>query len=224
MAEVIVHHLNNSRSQRILWLLEELGVDYELERYERNPQTMRAPASLERIHPLGKSPVVEVGDVKLVESAAVIEELLDRYGNGRLRPEAGTDAHRRYRFWLHYAEGSLMSPLLVKLVISRIRTAPVPFFVKPIAKGIAGKVDESFTDPEIAKHLDFVEEELKRHRWFAGPELTGADIQMSFPLEAASARGGTAKYPQITGFLESVHERDAYQRAVQRGGPFSITG
>ena len=224
MAEVIVHHLNNSRSQRILWLLEELGVDYELEHYQRDPQTMRAPASLARIHPLGKSPVVEIGDVKLVESAAVIEELLDRYGNGRLRPEAGTDAHRRYRFWLHYAEGSLMSPLLVKLVISRVRSAPVPFFVKPIAKGIASKVDEGFTDPEIEKHLDFIEEELRRHRWFAGQELTGADIQMSFPLEAAAARGGAAKYPQITGFLESVHERDAYQRALKRGGPFSIAG
>ncbi len=226
MTELTVHHLDNSRSQRILWLLEELGVDYDIEFYKRDEKTMRAPPELGRIHPLGRAPIVTIGDdIVLVESGAVIDELLDRYGKGRLRPEPGTEAYRRYRFWLHYAEGSLMPPLLVKLVVSRIRSAPVPFIVKPVAKGIASKVDEGFTDPEIKRHLTFIDSELGKHRWLAGDELTGADMQMSFPLEGAAARTdmGT-KYPNIARYIEAIHARPAYQRGLERGGPFNILG
>lgn len=226
MSRITVHHLDNSRSQRILWLLEELDVDYEVRLYKRDPKTMRAPKTLEEIHPLGKSPVVEIdSEVLLAESGAIIEELLDRFGDGRLRPEPGTETHRRYRFWLHYAEGSFMPPQLVKLVMGRIRSAPSPLFVKPFAKAIANKVDEGYTDPEIKKHLDFIEIELAKHEWLAGDELTGADVQMSYPLEASLARGGIKRgYPRIAAWLDAVHGRDAYKRALQRGGPLEILG
>ena len=226
MSEIKVHHLDNSRSQRILWLLEELGVDYEVELYKRDPKTMRAPKSLEAIHPLGKSPVVEIdGGVILAESGAIIEELLDRYGEGRLRPEPGTEAHRRYRFWLHYAEGSFMPPQLVKLVIHRVRSAPLPFLVKPVGRAIANKVDEGYTDPEITKHLAFVETELGKNEWLAGNELSGADVQMSYPLEASLARSGIKQgYPRIAAWLDAIHAREAYRRALERGGPLDILG
>lgn len=221
---IIVHHLNNSRSQRVLWLLEELGLEYEVIRYERDKQTMLAPPELRRIHPLGKSPVVVDGDRTLAESGAIIETLVERYGEGRLAPAPGTPERLRWRYWLHYAEGSLMPPFLLKLVFDRVEKGPMPFFAKPIAKAIAGKVKAAFIGPQIRTHLDFCEGELGKSKWFAGDEFSAADVQMSFPLEAAAARGGLdkAKYPKLAAWLERIHARPAYRRAIERGGEYGI--
>jgi len=220
---ITVHHLNNSRSQRVLWLLEELGLAYEIVRYERNPKTMLAPPELKAIHPLGKSPVVVDGDAVLAESGAVIEYLLEKYGDGRLKPAAGTQDKLRWTYFLHYAEGSMMAPLLMKLVFDRVETSPAPFFVKPIARGIAKKVKGSYIQPQIDQHLKFLEAELGQRDWFAGAEFSAADIQMSFPLEAAAARGGLdSAYPRLTAFLTRIHARPAYQRALERGGPYQL--
>lgn len=216
---VVLHHLNNSRSQRILWLLEELEIPYEVKRYERDLKTMRAPDSLTAIHPLGKSPVLEHDGRTFAETGAIVEYILDTLANGALRPEVGSDDFYRYRFFLHYAEGSLMTPLLVKLIMGQVRDAPVPFFLKPIMKGVASKVDGSFTDPEITKHMKFLNDELKGREWFAG-ELSGADIMLSFPLEAAGARVDIGRYPNVKAFVERVHARPAYARALERGGPY----
>ena len=222
---ITVHHLNNSRSQRILWLLEELGVPYEIKRYQRDPKTMLAPPELRSVHPLGKSPVITDGDVTLAESGAIIEYLAERYGQGRLLPPADTPERLRCNYWLHYAEGSAMPPLLLKLVFRRVETAPAPFFVKPIAKGIAHKVMSSFVDPQLKLHLDYLEGELGKSEWFAGNEFSAADIQLSFPLEAFAARGGLdASYPQLSAFLQHIHARPAYQRALQKGGKYQLGG
>ena len=219
-----VHHLNNSRSQRILWLLEELALPYEIVRYQRDAKTMLAPPELRRVHPLGKSPVVTSDDgLTLAESGAIIETVVERYGQGQLAPVAGTPEALRYRYWLHYAEGSAMPPLLLKLVFDKIENTPMPFFVKPIAKAISGKAKSGFITPQITTHLDFMEGELGKSTWFAGDAFTGADIQMSFPVEAAQARGGlNMSRPKLMAYLERIHARPAYQRALERGGPFSL--
>lgn len=219
-----VHHLNNSRSQRVLWLLEELGLPYEIVHYQRDAQTMLAPPELRKIHPLGKSPVVTTDDgLVLAESGAIVEAVIERYGSGRLAPEAGTPEALRYRYWLHYAEGSAMSPLLLKLVFDKIESSKMSFFAKPIAKAISGKAKSSFITPNIATHLDFMEGELGKSRWFAGENFTGADIQMSFPIEAAHARGGLdASRPKLMAYLERSHARPAYKRALERGGPYGL--
>ena len=220
---ITVHHLNNSRSQRILWLLEELGLDYEVKRYQRDAKTMLAPPSLRKVHPLGKSPVITDGDLTLAESGAIVDYLIERYGAGRLTPAAGTPEKLRYTYWLHYAEGSAMPPLLLKLVFDKIETAPMPFFVRPIAKAISGKAKSSFIEPQIKQHLDYLEGELNKNDWFVGNEFSGADIQLSFPLEAAAARGGLdASRPRLMDFLKRIHARPAYQRAVERGGEYAI--
>jgi glutathione S-transferase len=220
---IVVHHLNNSRSQRVLWLLEELGVDYEVKRYERNAETMLAPPALRAVHPLGKSPVITDGELTIAESGAIVEYLAERYGNGRLVPAAGTPGRLRYTYWMHYAEGSAMPPLLLKLVFDRVETAPMPFFVRPVARTIAGRAKGSFIEPQIKLHLDFMEAELGKSAWFAGNDFTAADVQMSFPLEAADARGGlNASWPRLTKFLERVHARPGYQRALERGGPYEL--
>jgi glutathione S-transferase len=220
---ILVHHLNNSRSQRVLWLLEELGLEYEVKRYERDPKTLLAPPSLKAIHPLGKSPVITDAGQTLAESGAIVEYLVDRYGQGRLKPPEGSPERLRYRYWMHYAEGSAMPPLLMGLVAARIRGAPVPFFVRPIVRGVADKLQHSFVGPQIKLHLDFMEGELSQRPWFAGEEFTAADIQMSFPLEAAAARAGlSASRPKLWAFLERIHARPAYQRALQKGGPFDM--
>ncbi len=220
---ITVHHLNHSRSQRILWLLEELGLDYAIQRYERDPKTMLAPASLRAVHPLGKSPVITDGELTIAESGAIVDYLINRYGAGRLAPAADTAERLRYTYWLHYAEGSAMSPLLLKLVFDKIETAPMPFFVKPIAKAISAKAKSSFIEPQIRQHLDYLEAELGKSPWFAGGEFSGADIQLSFPLEAAAARGGLdAGRPRLMDFLKRIHARAAYQRAIERGGEYSI--
>lgn len=217
-----VHHLNNSRSQRILWLLEELGVPYEIKYYQRNPETMRAPPELASIHPLGRSPVVTEGEVVVAETGAIIEYLLDTRGNGRFRPSAGTPEARRFTFWLHFAEGSEMTPLLLRLVFDRLVAAPMPFFAKPVAKGLAGKVRSTFIDPQVEQHLTFIEAELGRSAWFAGDEFSAADVQMSFPLEVSASRVGLGENrPRIKAFLERIHARPAYQRALARGGAYA---
>ena len=220
---VTVHHLNNSRSQRVLWLLEELQLPYQIEKYERDATTLLAPPSLRKVHPLGKSPVVTDGGMVLAESGAIVETMIEHYGQGRLAPAMGTPERLRYRYWLHYAEGSAMPPLLLKLIFDKIESTPMPFFVKPIAKAISGKVKSSFILPQITTHLDFMEAELGKSLWFAGDEFTGADIQMSFPLEAAAARGGLdARRPRLMAYLARIHARPAYQRALAKGGPFTL--
>ena len=219
-----VHHLNNSRSQRVLWLLEELGLPYEIVHYQRDAQTMLAPPELRRVHPLGKSPVVTTDDgLALAESGAIIETLIERFGQGRLAPTAGTAEALRYRYWLHYAEGSVMPPLLLKLVFDKIENSKMPFFAKPIARAIAGKAKRSFITPNITTHLDFMEGELGKSEWFAGADFSGADIQMSFPIEAAQARGGLdASRPKLMAYLARIHARPAYQKALERGGPYGL--
>ena len=225
---ITVHHLNNSRSQRVLWLLEELAVPYEVRRYERDPKTMLAPPALLAIHPLGKSPVITEGDVlhggiTVAESGAIVEYLVGTHGGGRLVPPAGTPARLRYTYWLHYAEGSAMPPLLLKLVFDRLRAAPLPWPVSSIARKISGSVQDSFIGPQLKLHLDYLEAELATRPWFAGEEFTAADVQMSFPLQAARARAGLdSGRPKLVDFLARVEGREAYQRALQRGGPYSF--
>jgi glutathione S-transferase len=219
-----VHHLNNSRSQRVLWLFEELGLPYEIVHYQRDPKTMLAPPELRRVHPLGKSPVVTTDDgLTLAESGAIVETLIERHGQGRFAPPAGSADALRYRYWLHYAEGSAMPPLLLKLIFDKIESAKMPFFIRPIAKGIAGKAKAGFVTPNIRAHLDFMEGELGKSEWFAGTGFTGADIQMSFPVEAARARGGLDdSRPRLMAWLARIHARPAYQRALERGGPYGL--
>jgi len=206
---IIVHHLENSRSQRVLWMLEELGLPYQVKRYERNKKTMLAPPELKQVHPLGKSPVIEDtdGGHVIAETGAIVEYLVEK-ADGRLGAPAHRDSALRYRFWLHYAEGSLMPPLLLKLVLSR-----VPLMGKAAVKRI---------QPMIDVHLDYVESELKQRPWFAGDAMTAADIMMSFPLEAARSRAGLgASRPATIAWLEKVHARPAYQAALAQGGPYA---
>ena len=220
---IVVHHLNNSRSQRILWLLEELGLEYEIKKYQRDPKTMLAPDALRAVHPLGKSPVITDGGNTVAESGAIIEYLVERYGKGQLAPAVGTPERLRWSYWMHFAEGSAMTPLLMRLVFERIETSPMPFFVRPIARGIAQKDKSSYIEPNIVRHLAYMEAELGKGTWFAGAEFSAADVQISFPLEAAAARGGLgASYPKLTAFLQRIHARPAYQRALERGGPYEL--
>jgi glutathione S-transferase len=219
---ITVHHLNNSRSQRILWLLEELGVEYQIKRYERDPKTMLAPPELRAVHPLGKSPVVTDGDLTLAESGAIIDYLANRYGP-HLLPPADSPERLRCNYWLHYAEGSAMPPLLLKLVFDRVANGPAPFFVRPIARGIADKVVATFVQPQIDRHLGYLEAELGKRTWFTGSQFSAADIQMSFPLEAAASRGGLdGRYPNLVAFLERIHARPAYRQALERGGQYDF--
>jgi len=220
-----VHHLENSRSQRVLWLLEELGVPYEIKLYQRDARTMLAPSALKKVHPLGKSPVVTEDGVTIAESGAIIEHVLERHGQGRLQPAAGTPERRRFRYWLHYAEGSAMPPLVMKLVFLRLKVAPMPFFMKPFARLIADHTLRGFVEPQIRLHVGYWEQELARSAWFAGDDFTAADIQMSFPVEAAAVRGGLGSaYPRLQAFLERIRARPAYQRAMEKGGPFTLLG
>ena len=220
---IVVHHLSNSRSQRILWLLEELGLEYDIKRYQRDPKTMLAPPELRRIHPLGKSPVITDGDLTLAESGAIIEYLVGRYGNGRLVPAADTPEKLRYTYWLHYAEGSMMPPLLLQLIFGRLDKGQMPFFVRPVARAIKNRVRSLFIEPRINQHLDYMEAELGKAAWFAGETFTAADIQMSFPLEAATVRGGlNSSRPKLMTFLDRIHSRPAYKKAIERGGEYQL--
>lgn len=219
---ITVHHLNNSRSQRILWLLEELNLPYEIKYYERDKKTMLAPPTLCKVHPLGKSPVVTDGENTLAESGAIIEYLVNKYAKGHLRPAVDTPAFLKYTFWLHFAEGSAMSPLLLSLIFNKIKSQKVPFFIKPITRKIADQVLGQFINPNITSQMNYIESELSQNLWFSGDQFTAADIQMSFPLEAAMTRGLQQNYPSIINFLTSIHARPAYQKALAKGGPYSI--
>jgi glutathione S-transferase len=222
---ITVHHLNNSRSQRVLWLLEELAVPYEIVKYQRDPKTMLAPKELEAIHPLGKSPVVVDDGKTIAESGAILEYLIETHGNGRLAPARGTPAYIDYRYFMHYAEGSLMPYLLLKLIFRRLRSAPMPFFVKPVAKKIADTVSGQFVDPNLKRHLAFLNDHLAKHTWFAGDELSAADIQMSFPIESAVARAGDmADVSKLADFVKRIKDRPAFQRALERGGQYELLG
>lgn len=224
---ITVHHLEKSRSQRVLWLLEELGLEYELKEYKRDKATMLAPPELKKVHPLGKSPIVTDGDgPPLAESGAILEYLVDKYGNGKLIPKEGTPEYRRYKYWMHYAEGSAMPPLLLKLIFETMKKK-MPWPVKPIGNAIANKVLTDFVHPQLKLHFDWIEGELGKSTWLAGDEITAADMQMLFPLEAFVARGireGEDSYPNIKKYLARVHERPAYQRAVARGGSLELPG
>jgi glutathione S-transferase len=222
---LLVHHLNNSRSQRVLWLLEELGTPYEVKRYERNSRTMLAPPELKAVHPLGKSPVVTDGDLTLAETGLIVEYLCDRYAEERLAPakSAGVDSAERLRwlYWLHYAEGSAMPPLLLKLVFSALPRRS-PALLRPLVKAIAGKAEAGFIGPQIRLHLDHWEAALAQTGWFAGPQFSAADVMMSFPVEAAGSRVGYgADRPNLSDFLRRIHARPAYRRALERGGPYA---
>ena len=217
---LVVHHLNNSRSQRVLWLLEELGVPYEVKRYERDAQTMLAPPELRAIHPLGKSPVITDDGKIIAETGAIVEYIIETYGKGRLIPAAGSPERLRYTYWLHYAEGSAMTPLLLKLVFTAL-PARAPGLLKGLVKSIANRAQQGFVDPQVKAHVDYWESELVKSPWFAGAEFTAADIMMSFPLEAGAARAGADTRPHVKAFLAKIHARPAYQRALEKGGPYA---
>ncbi len=221
-AMITVHHLNNSRSHRVLWLLEELGIPYEIKHYEREA-SLRAPAALRAVHPLGKSPTVTDGDETLAESGAILEYLVEQYGQGRLAPSPGTPEHRRYRYWMHYAEGSFMPSLVLMLIFRQMPKQPMPMLARPVVRALASTVIETFVQPQIDSHLSFIEGELEKTLWFSGSEFSVADIQMSFPVEAAAARGGlNASRPKTWGYLQRIRERPAYQRAIAKGGPLEL--
>jgi glutathione S-transferase len=218
-----VHHLNNSRSQRVLWMLEELGVPYQIERYERNAKTMLAPPALQKVHPLGKSPVVTDGKATLAESGAILEYLVETYGEGKFAPERGTPSFLRYRYWMHYAEGSLATPLLLQLVFDQVERK-APFIVRPVAKAISTQVKGMLVTPNLKRHFDYLEAELTEHGpWFAGRSFTAADVQMSFGIEAADARGLLKSRPKLADWLRRIHDRPAYQRALEQGGPYDLS-
>ncbi|PTU32948.1 glutathione S-transferase family protein [Stenotrophobium rhamnosiphilum] len=218
---ITVHHLNNSRSQRVLWLLEELGVEYQIKHYQRDAKTMLAPPELKAVHPLGKSPVITDGDLTIAESGTIIEYLMERYGNGKLITAIGTPERLRYNYWMHYAEGSMM-PLLVMKLIFGVIPKRSPALIRPIAKAIVANVEKNFLGPNMRTHLDFIESELNKSTWFAGEEITAADVQMSFVMEASSARGPEGNRPKSAAFVKRIQDRPAYQRALKKGGRYQL--
>jgi glutathione S-transferase len=220
-----VHHLNHSRSQRVLWLLEELGLEYDIVRYERDPKTLRAPPSLKAVHPLGHAPVITDEGRALAESGAILEIILGRYGNGRLVPPPGTPEHERYTYFMHYAEGSATLPLILRLIFTQMPTQPMPMLVRPVVRALAKNVIDTFIQPDIDTHLDYIEAALAKSLWFAGEEFSAADIQMSFPIDVAvsDANLNNARRPKLRAFLERIHARPAYRRAIDKGGPYDLT-
>ncbi len=218
-----VHHLNNSRSQRVLFLLEELGVPYEIRHYQRDPATMLAPPSLRAVHPLGKSPVLTDGALTLAETGAIIEYLAAAYDDGTLMPPAGSAARRQVTYYLHYAEGSLMPLMLLSLVFGRL-PQQAPRLLRPVLRRVAAGMRARFLGPQLALHLDTLERALRDRPWLAGEHLTVADIQMSFPVEIAGLRLrllGSAR-PKLQGWLDRLRARPAYARALERGGPYDL--
>lgn len=214
---ITVHHLEISRSHRVLWLLEELGLGYQIVGYRRTSRFL-APESLKAVHPLGKSPVITDDGVTVAESGAIIEYLLSRHGQGRLQPQDAS-AQLRYTYWLHYAEGSLMPTLVMKLVLSKVPQKPTPLLIRPIAKLIVEGVNRNWMQPQLGLHLKFVESELAKSAWFAGDEFSAADIQMSMPLEVAVTRFplSEGEHPRILDWIQRIKARPAYQRAEARG-------
>jgi glutathione S-transferase len=218
---ITVHHLENSRSQRVVWMLEELGLDYEIKPYKREP-TMQAPASLRAVHPLGKSPVITDGDKALAESGAILEYLVQTYGNGRFAPPVGSPERLHYTYFMHYAEGSLMPLLFMKLVFNRLPER-VPWAMRPVARMISGGADKQLLGPQITNHFAFLESELGQRAWFTGADFSAADVQMSFPIQAAAERVGFGgRLPKLQGFVDSIQARPAYKRAVERGGAYKL--
>lgn len=213
--KIVVHHLQYSRSTRMLWLLEELGLDYELVTYERDAN-FRAPPEMAKIHPLGRAPIVVVDGEPLVESGAVTEALVD-IADGKLRPTDPAGL-RRFRFWMHYAEGSVMPPLLARLLMDKVKEAKLPFFIKPIAKKIADKVDDNYAGPEIDRHFSYIESQLAKSDYFCGAEFTAADVQMYYPIEGGLARRAGHR-PKAEAWLARVKERPALKAALEKGGP-----
>lgn len=216
-----IHHLENSRSQRVLWMLEELGADYEIKQYERDKKTSLAPAALKAVHPLGKSPVLEDDGVIVAETGAIIEYLVDKY-DGALSPQRGTSDHLGYRYWVHAAEGSYMPPMVFSLFLNRMETAPMPFFARPIAKKLTSGVRDGYLNHTTKALFGYLNDELGKSTWLVGDSLTAADIMMSFPMEGLAARGDISAYPNIDAFLKRIHGRDAYKRAIERGGPYAL--
>jgi glutathione S-transferase len=226
---ITVHHLETSRSQRVLWLLEELGLPYELKLYKRHPVTRLAPPELKKVHPLGKSPVVTDDGLAVAESAPILEHIAERHQaqGGRwpdelahLVPERGTPEAFQMRFWMHFAEGSLMNWAVMKLVFMTIPTQPMPFFVRPIARELCKRVQQQLIDPNLSTSLAFIEAHLSRHTWFAGEHLTLADFQMSFAVEALLQRtGGAQQFPHLKAYRDRMVASPAYQRAIAKGGP-----
>lgn len=217
MAEIVVHHLEHSRSLRLLWLLEEVGVDYEVVRYART-RGFRAPPELQAVHPLGRAPLLTIGDEVLAESGAIFEAVLDRFGEGRFRPDPGAPTYSDYRYWLHYAEGSLPAPLIAKLVAVRVARAPVPFFMKPLVRRIGRQIEAGYAGPELALHGGYLDAHLDGREWFVGSSFTAVDILMSYPLGAGVERAGWGTCAHIVGWLERGRARPAWERAVARGG------
>jgi len=216
---ITVHHLEKSRSHRILWLLEELKLEYELKIYKRNPETNLAPEELKKVHPLGKSPVVSVDDMVFAESGAIIENLVDQYGNGKLKPAEGSPDFLRYRYWMHAAEGSLMPVLLLKLIFTKTETAP-PWFLRPITKAVSRKVHDSYINPTLKGMLDYMDSELGKSQWIAGEEFSAADVQMGYGVEAICSKSETVQnYPAIRKYFERLKAREAFQIAIEKGGP-----
>ena len=204
---VVVHHLNDSRSQRVLWLLEELELPYEIRSYQRDAVTRLAPPTLKAVHPLGKSPVLVDGARTVIESGAIVDYLIRRHGQGRLQPATESPLYDEYQQWLHFAEGSAMLPLLLKLYVSRLGEAGAPLWPR--------------IDSEIANHLGYIDQSLQGRDWLLGSELSGADIQMSFVGEVAGARGNRERYPQVEAWVKRFQQRPAYRRALERGGPYA---
>ena len=202
-----LHHLNDSRSQRIMWLLEELGTPYEMKRYARDVTTRLAPPELTAVHPLGKSPVITDGDVRIAESGAIVDYIIRRYGKGAMMPAPGSTEYEAYQEWLHYSEGSAMLPLMLNLYVSRLKEAGAPLHPR--------------IDSEMANHLGYIDRALKGREFFVGQSLSGADIQMSFVGEVAGSRGNRENYPHIEAWVQRFQARPAYRRAIERGGPYA---
>jgi glutathione S-transferase len=218
---ITVHHLNNSRSQRILWLLEELNVPYQIKKYQRDPVTYLAPKELKNIHPLGKSPIITDKKKTIAESGAIIEYLTKNYSKNLFPFLDNEDKKDELVYWLHFAEGSAMPPLVMKLIFEKIKSSPMPFFIKPVAKMIANKVLENFVMPNINGNFDFIEAHLKNNQWFLGDNFSPADIQMSFPLEAGLARlENKDNYPNIKKYVNAFQSRPAYKEALLKGGKY----
>jgi len=218
---ITIHHLEDSRSQRVIWLLEELGAPYQIKRYERDPVTGLGPQALYDIHPLGKSPMIEHDGEVIPETGAIFEYILDKQDlNHTLHPARGSAAARKLAYWLHYAEGSAMPPIVMKLVFSKL-SERAPGLAKPVVKGIARRAQDGFVDPRAMEHMDFWEASLAPTGWFVGDQFSAADIMMSFPLEAAASRFPMQKYKTIQSFLSRCHDRPAYQAALEQGGPYA---
>lgn len=219
---ITLHHLNNSRSQRVLWLLEELGIEYNIEFYQRDKVTILAPASLKAVHPLGKSPIIsdDATGITMAESGSIIEYLIQSYGQ-QLMPKQGSKEYWQYLYWLHFSEGSLMPPMVMNLVLNKMKSAPMPFFIKPVAKMLADKIIQNFSGPNIHRAIEYIEDHLSKNTWFCGQQMTGADIQMSFPLEASVARGIIGdKHPNTLAYVKRFQALPAYQAGLHKGGDY----